>query len=652
MNGFNGFSLKEKLSNIWYGYRKYIIIISIVVLVMLITLIIVLNSSKNNKQKHAYELVESIMVYNAKEYIKNNEITKDMYISLNYLNIEIDSNLKCNSNSGVLVEDNSYTPYLMCEGYNSQVVANVIKENEENSKYGVLLGDNPYIVTDTYQELGISLVEGYTVNIKDSNIDNGINKVTYNILESGSYVTHIDRIVIAEGILGSSPIIELVGNQTRTVEINTQYIESGYTATDKIDGNITDKVKVEGSVDTSKAGTYTLTYSVTNTRGKSVSVKRKVIVNDNSINLDITHTISPTAVTSTGVKITLDIKGEGYSYTITDNGERVTSKNPTYTAYKNGTYEFTIYDKNDNSEVYSVEITNIDITPPTLTCTGTIKDNTTIINVDSSDTKYYVVNYDNKTSEKISTMSYTFNDIFVNATIKGYDEVGNEATTNCEIKQEYIKGILEVCPIPNGYSIDDVMNRQVRLFDVVQDNGEVSSDSMFPGGGRIIGKIKVANKTISFKQYVMGVIPCEVESLIKSSKYEGLKLFMILVEDFFFKNFPGGKAYMQGNELMVRISSSFQCYAQYKYDQLNQDKKYLLDQSFEDVKKLILIDKDTNSPSKVYYNDELQKWLAANSNTSTTLLELFNSNFFREYIPSHISSAGKIFANSEIYLCK
>src|SRR5574344_2774267 len=354
MNGFNGFSLKEKLSNIWNSYRKYIIIISIVILVMLIVLIIVL-SNKNNKQGYDYELVESVMVYSAKKYIENNEITKDMYISLNYLNIEIDSKLKCNSNSGVLVEDNSYTPYLMCEGYNSQVVANVIKENEENSKYGVLLGDNPYIVTDTYQELGISLVEGYTVNIKNSNIDNGINKVTYNILESGSYITHIDRIVIAEGILGSAPVIELVGNQTRTLEINTQYIESGYTATDKIDGNITDKVKVDGNVDVTKAGTYTLTYSVTNTRGKSASVKRKVIVNDNSINLDITHTISPTEVTSTGVKITLDIKGEGYSYTITDKGEKVTSKNPTYTAYKNGTYEFTVYDTNNNSEVYSVE---------------------------------------------------------------------------------------------------------------------------------------------------------------------------------------------------------------------------------------------------------------------------------------------------------
>ena len=43
---------------------------------------------------------------------------------------------------------------------------------------------------------------------------------------------------------------------------------SGVSAWDEVDGDLTDKITVEGSVDTSKEGEYTLVYSVTNSRGK------------------------------------------------------------------------------------------------------------------------------------------------------------------------------------------------------------------------------------------------------------------------------------------------------------------------------------------------------------------------------------------------
>lgn len=52
----------------------------------------------------------------------------------------------------------------------------------------------------------------------------------------------------------------------------------GVTATDNVDGDVTAKVEVAGSVDTSKPGAYTLTYTVTDSRGNVTTVERIVTV--------------------------------------------------------------------------------------------------------------------------------------------------------------------------------------------------------------------------------------------------------------------------------------------------------------------------------------------------------------------------------------
>lgn len=53
---------------------------------------------------------------------------------------------------------------------------------------------------------------------------------------------------------------------------------SGVTANDKVDGNLTNKISVKGSVDTSKAGTYKLTYKVHDNSGNKTSLARTITV--------------------------------------------------------------------------------------------------------------------------------------------------------------------------------------------------------------------------------------------------------------------------------------------------------------------------------------------------------------------------------------
>lgn len=78
------------------------------------------------------------------------------------------------------------------------------------------------------------------------------------------------------------PEITLVDGDTITLPINEKYIEPGFTAIDNYDGDITDKVKVEGEVDHTKAGRYTIKYSVTDEHGNSQLAKRFIEVSDKS----------------------------------------------------------------------------------------------------------------------------------------------------------------------------------------------------------------------------------------------------------------------------------------------------------------------------------------------------------------------------------
>jgi hypothetical protein len=133
---------------------------------------------------------------------------------------------------------------------------------------------------------------------------------------------------------------------------------------------------VTGNVDTSKTDTYKLTYSVTNSRGKTASVERTIIVNEGiNINLNSTHKLEPSTTTKKSVTIVVTISGDGYKNTVLPDKSESKNKEVSYTVYKNGTYDFLVYDTNNNSEVYSVEVKNIKKDPPSGSCTVTYENN-------------------------------------------------------------------------------------------------------------------------------------------------------------------------------------------------------------------------------------------------------------------------------------
>lgn len=72
---------------------------------------------------------------------------------------------------------------------------------------------------------------------------------------------------------------KLSGIKDKTIYLGDKFnAKSGVKATDAGEGNLTAKIKISGSVNTKKAGTYKLKYTVTDSSGNKTSETRKIIV--------------------------------------------------------------------------------------------------------------------------------------------------------------------------------------------------------------------------------------------------------------------------------------------------------------------------------------------------------------------------------------
>jgi hypothetical protein len=110
-------------------------------------------------------------------------------------------------------------------------------------------------------------------------------------IERGDYLSGADSVLSLKTTMhqisaisnGFPPSISLEGEEIVNLGIGAFFSEPGFVAIDKEDGILTSSVSVSGVVDTETAGTYTVTYSVTDSDQNIITAIRGVIVAPDSV---------------------------------------------------------------------------------------------------------------------------------------------------------------------------------------------------------------------------------------------------------------------------------------------------------------------------------------------------------------------------------
>ncbi|KYH34289.1 pesticidal crystal protein cry22Aa [Clostridium tepidiprofundi DSM 19306] len=236
-------------------------------------------------------------------------------------------------------------------------------------------------VGQTFEEPGVTAVDNIdgdiSANVKVTVTDVSGNKVAnvdtskpgtfiihYNVSDTaGNKANEVTRMVVVrerEVPDTEKPVIVLRGEKIVELTVGQTFEDSGATAVDNIDGDISDNIKVTvtdvsgnevANVDTSKTGAFTIHYNVSDAAGnKADEVTRTVIVNDSSVtkrsvNVKVQGHRVTISIESPNIKdsVTLKIENEKGDKVYVDQkdkarGEIINNKCEFTTELENGRY--------------------------------------------------------------------------------------------------------------------------------------------------------------------------------------------------------------------------------------------------------------------------------------------------------------------------
>ena len=314
--------------------------------------------------------------------------------------------------------------------------------NKKRTNYLILNGEENITL---YQ--GADYIEpGYSAyNSKNENLNSNINissnldinnigeyEITYTIGD----ITKTRTITVIEKPKEYTYIyLKTVNNDINVyLKVNEEYVEPGYQVFSSTGINLTDQVKVTGDVDISKKGTYKLIYSVIDSNNVTITATRTVIVMDSEISLSLSND----EYTNKDINIEIKVIDNYFDYMILPNGEKTTKTTLSYKVSTNGTYTFAVYNKRGNKKESSINVSNIDRTPPTGSCSGSYKAGKSTININANDnigiSKYIIEGTEYITTDTKITKSIPKKLEKANITI--YDKAGNSNNFSCSLKSE------------------------------------------------------------------------------------------------------------------------------------------------------------------------------------------------------------------------
>lgn len=254
-------------------------------------------------------------------------------------------------------EIGTYTiTYSVTDGYhNTANVQRTIRVEDHTPPAFQLVGESTmtHNIAEPYQDPGYTAVDNYDGDVTDMvevagsvDVNNmGTYEIVYSVSDSSGNSNTIKRTIVVKDI--AFPDIKLKGDSKIILTLGKDYQEPGFNAVDNYDGDLTSAVKVSGSINKNKVGTYPLTYTVTDNSGNTTEVKRTVVYRENE----------PPKLTLKGdAKMTMQAgtKYKEPGYTATDNYDgNITSSvkvSGNVNIYRAGTYTltYTVADSSGN----------------------------------------------------------------------------------------------------------------------------------------------------------------------------------------------------------------------------------------------------------------------------------------------------------------
>lgn len=148
----------------------------------------------------------------------------------------------------------------------------------DKSKPVIELASNEDIIIcpgSKYKGEEFKAYDNYDGDISDKvNIILEKNEIIYSVVDDHGNKSSVSRKIIEKD--NTKPEIKLSGSDIVYSYLGEEYKDKGYKALDNCDGDISEKVKVSGSVNADKVGKYKLIYTVTDKAGNKTEVSRIV----------------------------------------------------------------------------------------------------------------------------------------------------------------------------------------------------------------------------------------------------------------------------------------------------------------------------------------------------------------------------------------
>ena len=202
----------------------------------------------------------------------------------------------------------------------ASVVTRTVNVVDQTAPTITILGDNPATIEagSTYTDAGATATDNYNNDVTSSitassTVDSntiGSYTVTYTVSDaSGNQATAVRTVIVEDS---TPPTIALIGSNPVTVEAGGTYTDAGATATDSYDGDLTSSITTTSDVDVNTVGTYTVTYTVSDSSANSATASRTVnvvdttapvitIIGANPVDVDLGATYSDAGATATDV---------------------------------------------------------------------------------------------------------------------------------------------------------------------------------------------------------------------------------------------------------------------------------------------------------------------------------------------------------------